>query len=169
MKDTTASNGIIGNAYDLGRNDHMDISGFWMNMYIFNLYGDPATRQFGRLVGMDGTPPSAPAVHAEKSGADITLTWNAVTTDTSGGAETMDCYVVYRNASPDFVPGPSDSLGMTTHPDTEYIDAGALTGVQNYYYIVMAVDAAGNKSKKSNMAYALRKNVNENAAATDKN
>jgi hypothetical protein len=162
MRDTTASHGIIGNAYDLGRNDHMDVTGFWMNLYLFNLYGDPATRQFGKLVGMDNTPPLAPIVHAAKSGTNIVLTWHTVMTDTLGSAETMDCYVVYRNTAPDFIPGLADSIGMTTHPDTQYIDVGAVTGTNSYYYIVMAVDAAHNKSKKSNCAYALRKHVNEN-------
>ncbi len=47
MKDTLSSKGVVGNAYDLGRNDHMDATGFWMNTYVFNLYGDPALRQFG--------------------------------------------------------------------------------------------------------------------------
>ena len=56
MKDTTSSNSIVGNAYDLGRNDHMDISGFWMNTYVFNLYGDPALHQLGiTLIGVEET------------------------------------------------------------------------------------------------------------------
>jgi hypothetical protein len=169
MQDTTSSHGLIGDACFMAKTDFMDSCGFWIPAYHYNLFGDPATRQFGTLVGTDMVPPSAPVVHAEKSGTDIALTWNAVATDTSGSTEIMDCYVVYRNTAPDFVPGPSDSIGMTTHPDTEYVDVGALTSAQDYFYLVMAVDAAENKSTKSNMAYAFCKNVNENTTATDKN
>ncbi len=169
MQDTTVSHGLIGDACFMAKTDFMDSCGFWIPAYHYNLFGDPATRQFGILVGFDDTPPSAPSVHAERSGTDIILTWNTITTDTLGSTETMDCYVVYRNTVPDFVPGLADSIGMTTHPDTEYVDVGAVTDAQDYYYLVMAVDAAANKSKKSNMAYAFRKNVNENPITTDDN
>ncbi len=169
MKDTTASHGIIGDAYDLGRNDHMDATGFWMNTYVMNLYGDPATRQFGTLVGIDVTPPSAPYVYTEKSDDNIVLTWNKVTSDTLGSTETMNRYVVYRGTSPSFVPSQSDSIGATLHPETTYIDSGTLNTEENYYYLTKAVDEAGNKSKKSNMGYKFNKFVNENAVATDKN
>lgn len=117
----------------------------------------------------DVTPPIINNVEATKNGNNVILTWNTSDKDTLGWPETMSHYGVYRNTSPDFVPDPSDSIGMTAHPDTEYVDSGALLGVQNCYYLVMAVDTAGNKSKKSNMAYAFRKNLNENTTATDKN
>jgi hypothetical protein len=48
FKDTTASQGIIGKAYDIGRTKLMDASGFWIIAYIYNLFGDPAIRQCGR-------------------------------------------------------------------------------------------------------------------------
>ncbi len=169
MQDTIVSNGLIGDAYTLAKIDFMDSCGFWIPAYHYNLFGDPATRQFGTLVGIDITPPSAPSICTEKSGADILLTWNTVATDTLGSAETMDCYVVYRSTAPDFVPGVSDSIGMTTHPDTEYVDVGALTSAQDYYYLVVAVDAAANKSKKSNMGCVFHKDVNENPVTTHKN
>lgn len=116
----------------------------------------------------DVTPPIISNVAATKSGNDCVLTWTTSEVDTLGQPEDMSHYVVYRNTLPDFVPGPSDSIGMTAHPDTQYVDTGALLGVQSYYYLVMAVDAAGNKSKKSNMAYALRRNVIENLEATNR-
>jgi len=56
MKDTTLSHSIVADAYDLGRNDHMDASSFWMNTYVFNLYGDPALHQLGiTLIGVEET------------------------------------------------------------------------------------------------------------------
>lgn len=53
MQDTTLSSGIIGNAYDIARNDFMGISGFWIIIYHYNLFGDPALRQFGRAIGTE--------------------------------------------------------------------------------------------------------------------
>ncbi len=115
-------------------------------------------------------PPSAPyIVQTEKSGDDVMLTWNKVTTDTTGNAKAMDCYVVYRNTSPSFVPSSSDSIGAVLHPETTYTDVGALTAGESYYYLVKAVDESRNMSNKSNMAYVFCKFVNENATGTDKN
>jgi hypothetical protein len=53
MEDTTTSHGIIGNAYDLARNDFMKSTGFWITAYTFNLYGDPALHQFGSVTGVE--------------------------------------------------------------------------------------------------------------------
>lgn len=53
VKDTTLSNGIIGNAYDIARTDFMDVTGFWLCAYHYNLFGDPALRQFGRFVAVE--------------------------------------------------------------------------------------------------------------------
>ena len=120
------------------------------------------------LTFIDVTPPASPWVtKVEKSGNDVDLYWNMVTTDTSGSIETMSRYVIYRSTSPDFIPAPHDSIGGIVHPDTEYTDTGALLGTESDYYLIMAVDAAGNKSTKSNMAHALRKTVNENTAAAE--
>lgn len=53
LRDTTSSKGIMGDAYDIARNDLMDASGFWIIAYHYNLYGDPATKQLGRQVGVE--------------------------------------------------------------------------------------------------------------------
>ncbi len=47
MKDTVSSYGIVGNAYDIATIDFMDSISFWLPAYHYNLYGDPALRQFG--------------------------------------------------------------------------------------------------------------------------
>ena len=54
LRDTTASRGIIGNAYDGAKIDYMGSTGFWLPVYHDNLFGDPALRQFGQLVGVEG-------------------------------------------------------------------------------------------------------------------
>ncbi len=131
-------------------------------------YYDMATVGFWHP--LETLPPLAPYIASVgKSGNDLILTWNKITTDTLGNPEIMDYYVVYRNTSPSFIPGASDSIGAVLHPDTTYTDPGVLNAAQSYYYLVKAVDWARNKSKKSNMGYKLNKFVNENAAATDKN
>lgn len=56
LQDTLTSSGIIGNAYDIARNDFMDNTGFWLPAYHYNLFGDPALRQYGQLVAVrEGT------------------------------------------------------------------------------------------------------------------
>ncbi len=52
LQDTTLSRGIIGNAYDIAKIDLMGNTGFWLPAYHDNLFGDPALRQFGQLVGI---------------------------------------------------------------------------------------------------------------------
>jgi hypothetical protein len=128
--------------------------------------------QIKTITPPDNVPPSAPYIYAEKltAGNCVTLTWNKITTDILGNPEAMDHYTVYRNTLPDFIPGPSDSIAGVIHPDTTYTDLGALNAVDNYYYLVKAVDQAENRSANSNMGYKLNKFVNENAGATsDKN
>ncbi len=122
---------------------------------------------FGFWYPPEASPPSAPYVsHAEKSGNDLTLTWNRITTDTLGNPETMHYYAVYRSTAPAFIPAPSDSIGAVFHPETTYTDAGALNASESYYYLVKAVDWARNRSKKSNMGYKFSKFFNENAGPT---
>ena len=53
LQDTLISGGIIGTAYDIARNDFMGNTGFWLPAYHYNLFGDPALRQYGQLVGVE--------------------------------------------------------------------------------------------------------------------
>ncbi len=50
MKRPSSCEGVIGIAHDLARVDFMDASGFWIPVYHYNLFGDPALRQFGKLI-----------------------------------------------------------------------------------------------------------------------
>ncbi len=125
---------------------------------------------FGIGLPPDSVPPSQPYIaQAEKSGNNAELTWNIVNTDTLGNPENMNCYIVYRNTSPSFIPGPSDSVGARCHPDTTYIDSNALTAGESYYYLIKAVDETGYMSKKSNMGYVLNKFVNYNTDRSSRN
>jgi len=53
IKDTTLSHAIIGDAYDIARNDFMDGTGFWLVAYHYNLFGDPALHQYGTQLGVE--------------------------------------------------------------------------------------------------------------------
>jgi len=116
------------------------------------------------------SPPYIANVEKSTSTNGAVLTWGKITTDILSNSEAMDYYVVYRNPAPDFVPSSSDSIGAVLHPDTTYTDSGVLDSTKNYYYLVMAVDEAKNRSKKSNMGYKFNKFVNENTgSAGDRN
>ena len=78
----------------------------------------------------------------------ILLQWSAVTTDTTGGPETIQHYIVYRGESADFAPASSESLGST--PGNDFSDSTiSLSPAVNFFYLVKAVDAAGNISAES--------------------
>jgi hypothetical protein len=61
LQDTLISNGIIGTAYDVARNDFMSNTGFWLPAYHYNLFGDPALRQFGQSVSIEESGVSIPS------------------------------------------------------------------------------------------------------------
>jgi len=83
----------------------------------------------------------------DRSGADVLLVWDPVTTDAAGNTESVDYYEIYRGVDPDFVPdkaGGSNRIG--TSATESYTDVGAAgTGEPDYYYLVCAVDLDGNQ------------------------
>jgi hypothetical protein len=95
----------------------------------------------------DVTPPAeVGGLLVNKSGPDVQLSWSAVTTDALGNAETTSSYRVYRSTAASFVPdktGGANRIGSS--PTTAYTDAGAAADGNSYYYLVSAVDAAGNE------------------------
>jgi hypothetical protein len=122
----------------------------------------------GYAVITDPTPATPYITRVEKQGTDAHIVWMQVTTDEGGSPLVMDRYVVYRNISPSFIPGLSDSIATIAYPETTYTDPGALNGSSSYYYLVKAVSASSRKSEKSNMGYVFHTDVNENPLATDK-
>ncbi len=99
-----------------------------------------------------GPPASISDLAAALAGDEIQLSWSAVTEDTAGTPITVDHYVIYRHADPNFTPIPSDSMGHTT--GNVYEDATPAlkdTGI-NHYYVVRAVDDQDRKAADSNTA-----------------
>jgi len=166
------------NAYNCGvANDSLTYRtvGTSFELGLLNDSTPPSTRavlltsimEFFGIIAPDTVPPSSPHIaEAEKSGSNAELTWNTVATDTLGNPEAMDCYFVYRNTVPSFIPSASDSIGAVVHPDTAYTDAGVLDSTESYYYLVKAIDGVGQMSEKSNMGYVFHKFLNENTGAT---
>jgi hypothetical protein len=52
LQDTMTSLGIIGNAYDIANVIFMNNCGFWLPVYHYNIFGDPALQQYGRIVAI---------------------------------------------------------------------------------------------------------------------
>ncbi len=93
-------------------------------------------------------PADVTGLAVTKEGEDVHLSWNEVTTDAAGGPETVDHYRVFRGDTPDFVPdktGGSNEIG--TSETTEFTDAGAASDGHTWYYLVSAVDEAGNEGR----------------------
>lgn len=52
IQDTLVSMGIIGDAYDIANIIFMNNCGFWIPVYHYNIFGDPALQQYGRIVAI---------------------------------------------------------------------------------------------------------------------
>jgi len=115
--------------------DHAGVDSGMVNQWKLQIYG-----------GGDASPP--PAVNDLTAGIRhdvILLSWTGVTDDMG-----MGHYVVYRSSDPGFEPQSSDSIGTTD--STSYVDEDSPVGNSgvNAYYLIKAVDLAGNKSSASN-------------------
>lgn len=73
---------------------------------------------------------------------DLALAWTPVTQDATGQPELIDHYRVYRGSGPRF-PEQFDLVGLSAVPNLA--DAGAGEAAGDYYYVVTAVDQAGNE------------------------
>ncbi len=107
-----------------------------------------ATAALGAALAADVTRPAAvTGVLATRTSPDVILSWTPVTQDVTGTVETVSSYRVYRGTSPTFVPdlsGGSNRIGTTA--GATFADLGAAGSATNYFYLVTAVDAAGNES-----------------------
>lgn len=90
-------------------------------------------------------PPAAPTGLVAKAGnRRVTLTW------TANSEPDMKSYWVYRSTTS----GSYDvTLATVTHPTIRYVDTG-LTNEVTYYYVLKAVDEAGNYSDDSDEVWA---------------
>ncbi len=116
-------------------------------------------RVMGFLMPADDVPPAAVTdFTATLSGSDIALSWSAVTVDSAGSPENVSYYVVYRNSDPVFTAGPSDSIAGVGGDN--YLDVGAAGDtLTNYFYLVRAVDSAGNASANSSTVGEIDKSL----------
>jgi hypothetical protein len=93
---------------------------------------------YGDVVGYVGTPPNPPTGLGATPGANlVSLSWTAAT-----GSPTS--YNVKRSADSG---GPYTTVGTTTAPTVTYTDS--VLGGQTYYYVVSAVNGAGESSNSS--------------------
>lgn len=89
---------------------------------------------------VDTVPPSAPAVSGSSDDlGTVSLTWTGATDDVAVAA-----YEVHRSASP-FTPAAETLVGTST--STTFTDSGRPAGT--WYYALIAIDAAGNRSAPS--------------------
>ena len=88
-------------------------------------------------------PPAVTAIALSGSN-DVDLTWDVVTQDVNNNPTTITKYQVYGSHDPFFEPGVSDLLGEPTPPTaTTFTHVGGSTGTTNWYYLVRAVNVAG--------------------------
>jgi hypothetical protein len=95
------------------------------------------------VLGIPDVPPAVTDLGCQLSHSDIVLSWS------HPGALSIDHYVIYRNVDSEFDPQAADSVGSTG--ENVYVDPGAAKTVgTNYFYVIKAVSAGGQKSESSN-------------------
>jgi hypothetical protein len=86
--------------------------------------------------------------------------------DAAGQPETLALYKIYRGLTPDFVPDTLDGSNLLgTSPTPEFDDPGAAAAAENYFYLISAVDGAGNES--ATRPSAVREPVTLSGSWTD--
>ncbi|MFC1481987.1 FG-GAP-like repeat-containing protein [Candidatus Neomarinimicrobiota bacterium] len=105
---------------------------------------------------IDETPPAAPTnFTATASDQEVSLTWSA------NSEPDLSHYVVYQGSEMSFAPVPTDSVARVDAPDTSVVIIGLVNG-STYFYRIVAVDQAGNKS-----VYSLEVNATPLAIPTE--
>lgn len=121
--------------------------GFYM-LFLVNAAGVPSTASWVRFPAPwdDSIPPSAPSNLVATPGIGIAdLTWSAATDNVL-----ISKYNVHRSTTPGIVPSLSNKVGEST--GLAYHDQLASGGT--FFYVVAAVDGAGNVGPPSNEASA---------------
>jgi hypothetical protein len=102
---------------------------------------------FSMVLAADVTNPAeVTGLMVTRDSNDLVLTWDPCTADAAGYPETIDHYDIFRGESPDFVPdkaGHTNRIGSSAMED--YRDTEAASDGTDYYYLVSAVDMAGNE------------------------
>ena len=94
---------------------------------------------FGKGTEVKVRPPTG--LTATVGSDQVTLTWSANT------EPALSYYVIYRSPQENFEPVAGDSLGRTSRTVTRFVDRSLSGG--NFYYRLVAVDRAGNRSEAS--------------------
>lgn len=101
----------------------------------------------GALAADVTRPAEVAGLLASHNGNDLQLAWTAVTLDAAGQPETVASYKIYRGLTPDFVPDTLDGANLIgTSASAQFDDVGAAGDGASYFYLISAVDAAGNES-----------------------
>jgi hypothetical protein len=119
--------------------------------YMVFLIDDKGVPSYGQIVQVDASgdtrAPTAPAsLTATPATGSTSLSWGAATDNVA-----VTSYRVYRSTTNGFTPGPSNRIA-TVKTGTMYSDNGLASGT--YYYVVRAVDKAGNLGPASPQATA---------------
>lgn len=106
--------------------------------------------------GDDGTTPNAPSNLVALAGTEtVKLSWDAPTQNTdSSTLKDLFQYKVYRNTTNNF--GTASLVGRVA---ADVFTDGSLTGGQEYFYWVTALDYTGNESSASTVASATASEV----------
>ena len=113
-----------------------------------------------------GAPPKPAYIYVQKNATkdSVIVYWDPVTEDILNNPTAIEWYEIYSNADPSYVPAGGDWLDSPSETFLmEQIPA------ENRHYLNYAVSVYLQVSDKSNMGYVLRKQVNENASASDRN
>jgi hypothetical protein len=107
-----------------------------------SVLSDPVTAVPHLVLGVK-SPDRIGDLRLAKSGADAVLSWSPVTLNIYDQPTTISKYEVYRGDTVQFVP----SLANLLDPQptgASFTDLGALSGGEPHFYLVRAVDGAGN-------------------------
>ena len=104
----------------------------------------PSAEVSGRPTWVRGlrSPRFITSLRVSRSGSDLVLTWDPVTTDIYGKPESAVTYRVYRGTTPGFEPSAGNRIA-TNLVNPSFTDPGAVAGPA-YHYLVHAVDTEGN-------------------------
>lgn len=100
------------------------------------------TRMVGFLLDVDNTPPETiSGMIAQPSEDSIIMTWDVVDEDALGNPESVDSYLIERGTTPY---GIAEPIALVLGPMFEDSPWGFGNPATNYFYMIRAVDTAGN-------------------------
>ena len=123
-------------------------------------YAEDVVLRIDRVGEGDLTPPPGPgglSASAAANGA-INLSWQA------SDAFDLESYHLYRSTGPDGIVAEENLISVLPTTATTFADADTTLG-ENYYYVVTALDTAGNAMILSCMSVAARQPLSASQCA----